>query len=110
MHKKDEEWIQGVIKDLQRMTSGNVSHIRDTAIGSLRSTIALSNERAYASLQAEAQKEKELNSTITIICEQLKKLHLPVDDDKHEVAYIIKRLYQLSTISAEIKDKVERKI
>jgi hypothetical protein len=45
MHKRDEEDIIAVIGNLQRMTSGNISHIRDNCIGSLRSVIALSKLR-----------------------------------------------------------------
>ena len=46
LDKEDLNYINGVIDSLQRMTSGNVAHLRSGCIGALRSLIDLNELRA----------------------------------------------------------------
>ena len=45
LDKEDLNYINGVIDSLQRMTSGNVAHLRSGCIGALRSLIDLNELR-----------------------------------------------------------------
>ena len=58
MDEKDESYINAVISDLQRMTSGNVAHIRDNCIGSLRNVIVLSKMRKEKAASSVAAAER----------------------------------------------------